>query len=645
MSLEREIPKLDDKTFDELVNELRLRIPRYAPEWTDFNESDPGITLVQLFAWLSEMLQYRLNQVPERNYLKFLQLLGLELYPALPALAHLTFQIEENAQVKPVPRNTRIQAQSPTGGDPLIFETEEGLDLIPFILREVQVFDGTAYTKLTEANQAENTTFRPLGWIPQPGSALYLGFTPSVRNNEGRLFPRQMRFRVFLPVKNLVGEIQNCRNAKFPPAPPVSLVWEYRPSPDVTFWQRLNLFEDETAAFTREGYILVEGPSAMQSTKEGKVDDLLYWIRCRLVTGNYRSGHYPEIDFIRTNTVPAHNLITVREEFVGVSEGHPQQLFKLARRPVLRGSLVLVVEEPDGTKRAWERRDDFLASREKDLHYVLNDNTGEIRFGDGKRGLIPPAGADIVAREYRYGGGAAGNLPKNQIGTPMTHLPGVKKVVNERNAEGGRDEEKIVDLKQRAPAILRSRNSAVTAEDFAAKAADAGGVLNATAIPLMHPDHPGIEVPGCVTVVIVPDTEDIPPVPSSELIRQTCRYLDQFRLMTTEVYVKKPDYIEVKLEVRLVAERYAALDAVAEYVIQALNDSEYLDPNRQEFGRDIYPSRFYDVILDVDGVRSVETLNVFVRGRLQALNKKITVPPDGLLYADNHEIVIVPATD
>ena len=124
MPLEQDIPKLDDRTFDELVRELQLRIPRYAPEWTDYNDSDPGMTLVQLFAWLTETLQYRLNRVPERSYLKFLQLLGLELTTAAPAVAHLTFAATENApQVKPVARHTRIQAPPTEGGEPLIFET------------------------------------------------------------------------------------------------------------------------------------------------------------------------------------------------------------------------------------------------------------------------------------------------------------------------------------------------------------------------------------------------------------------------------------------------------------------------------------------------------------------------------------------
>ena len=84
-------PQLDDRTFDQIVSDLRFRIPRYTKEWTNFNDSDPGMTLLQLFAWLSEQMLYRMNQVPFKNYVKFLKLLGQELEPAQPARAQLTF--------------------------------------------------------------------------------------------------------------------------------------------------------------------------------------------------------------------------------------------------------------------------------------------------------------------------------------------------------------------------------------------------------------------------------------------------------------------------------------------------------------------------------------------------------------------------
>ena len=65
-------PNLDDRTFQELVEEAKRLIPQYCPEWTNFNPSDPGITLIELYAWMTELMLYRLNKVPVKNYLAFL---------------------------------------------------------------------------------------------------------------------------------------------------------------------------------------------------------------------------------------------------------------------------------------------------------------------------------------------------------------------------------------------------------------------------------------------------------------------------------------------------------------------------------------------------------------------------------------------
>jgi hypothetical protein len=70
------LENLDDTTFDRLVEEARKRIPVYAPDWTDHNLHDPGITLLELFAWLTEMKIYRLNRVTKESYWKLLKLAG-----------------------------------------------------------------------------------------------------------------------------------------------------------------------------------------------------------------------------------------------------------------------------------------------------------------------------------------------------------------------------------------------------------------------------------------------------------------------------------------------------------------------------------------------------------------------------------------
>ena len=133
MPLNNAIPQIDDRRYDSLLAEVRTRIARYTPEWTpvwtDVNDSDPGITMVQVFAWLAEILTYRMSKVPELNYVKFLQLLGIELNPAEPAQAEITFPVKPD-HPEPfviVPARTQVTAEAPDGGPPLIFETERAL--------------------------------------------------------------------------------------------------------------------------------------------------------------------------------------------------------------------------------------------------------------------------------------------------------------------------------------------------------------------------------------------------------------------------------------------------------------------------------------------------------------------------------------
>src|SRR6476659_8051236 len=94
MPLAAYLPVIDNRRFDDIVAEARARIPRYTPEWTDYNPGDPGFALVELFAWMTEMAVFRLNQVPKLSYLKFLQLIGIELRPAQPATGIVTLPVQ-----------------------------------------------------------------------------------------------------------------------------------------------------------------------------------------------------------------------------------------------------------------------------------------------------------------------------------------------------------------------------------------------------------------------------------------------------------------------------------------------------------------------------------------------------------------------
>lgn len=638
-----EPPVLDARTFDDLYEEARRRIPRYTREWTDFNESDPGITLLQLFCWLSELMLHQLNRVPERNYIKFLQLLGMELEPARPATADLTFTPSPGAAVEPVPERTQVMAAPPGGGDPLVFETTRGLDLVAAELAEVRFSEEPAAGFHRAANSAE-AAFPPFGWTPQPGSALYLGFASPPLPPPARVFPDRVQLRVFLPPVQQAGAPARCRGDAPLPRSPAELAWEYKPTQSSVNWRRLALFEDETAGFTREGYLSIQGPPAtIEPSAAAGVEEPRYWLRCRLVSGGYPAGRAPEVQFIRANTVPAENLTTVLEEPLGGSDGRVDQVVALRFRPVQPDSLELVTRTA-GEEEPWRRVDDLLASDADAPHYLLNPTRGEVRFGDGEHGRVPVAGAEIVALRYRYGGGAAGNLAPGLITTPLAGLVGVDAVTNERPAVGGRDEEETAALAERAPGRLRTRGRAVTNQDFAVLAAEAGRVARATAIPLAHPDHPGVEVPGTVTVVIVPDSEEMPPAPSPDLIRSVCEHLEQYRLITTEVFVRGPEYLAVTVRARVEIQPYKAFGQVIGQVRAAL--VRYLSPlNGWGFGQDLHPNSLYAVILGVDGVVTVPGLELLVDNQPHPLDKRVRVPAWGLLFATDPDIKPVPYRD
>ena len=120
------VPQLDDRSFEQLLAEVKQRIPVHTPEWTNFNESDPGITLVELFAFMTENLLYRSNRIPEANRKKFLSLLGVPLIPAAPGRGMIYFR-NERGPVKPWPVDAGLELQA--GKVP--FRTRTGVCVLP----------------------------------------------------------------------------------------------------------------------------------------------------------------------------------------------------------------------------------------------------------------------------------------------------------------------------------------------------------------------------------------------------------------------------------------------------------------------------------------------------------------------------------
>lgn len=654
-------PNLDDRTFDQILAQAKLLIPRYAPAWTNQSENDPGITLMELFAWMFEMMLYRLNQVPDLNYIKFLQLLGIELNPAQPAQAELTFTLtSSNVQTVIIPMGT--QAAAGGGSTPVIFETDEALIALGASLSALQVFDAFSYQEVTTANGAAGQWYYPFGPNARIGSALLLGFDSPVA------FPSdQINLGVYVYSQGTTGGLQDC-NLDLNLLPVAStLIWEYW---DGRFWNNLSLDKDDSRAFTRSGHIYLEGPGTkiVKDVMGSLTDTPRYWIRVRLVTNGYDAS--PRLSAVTTNTVSATQAQTVRNEILGGSDGTPNQSFTISNTPVIElatpytltgadglsiqvTSVQVEVDEGQGFL-AWQEVDDFFSSGADDPHFTIDRTTGTVTFGDGQFGRIPVANpadpnANVVARYYRFGGGTQGNVGAGSVNAMQTFVNGVDSVANLQPTMGGADEETLAAAKLRAPQELKSKDRAVTTDDFEYIAENTPGVniARANALPLVHPKFPGTPIPGVVTVVVVPQSDAPNPTPGAATLATVCGNLSNHRLLTSEVYVVAPTYRLVLIEAQIVVNPNSDLSTVKTAVEQAL--TTFFDPlnggndgTGWPFGGTIFYSDLYRVILQVTGVLRLldNQLVVWLDNQRQTFCRDVPINSGELVYSLEHNISV-----
>jgi predicted phage baseplate assembly protein len=618
-------PIIDDRRYSDIVAEARTRIPRYTSEWTDLNENEPGMAVIELFGWMTELLIYRLGKVPALNYLKFLELLGIELTPARPASAEIRFPMQPTF-LEPyaiIPLHTQVESEEPDEEGSIVFETERAIVALTALLDAVQTTNGLSFQDVSAANVDTATVFLPFGPNSAPGNAVLFGFNSTLP------FPAvEINLAFWVKPPTTGGSVYVACGAVLPP--PATFAWEYWNGQD---WFPLDLLKDETAAFSRSGHVYLNAPpkNSMVAAVIGKVAGSRYWIRARLVTASYQRA--PRLVAVRTNTVSAVQAQTIDNEILGGSNGRPEQTLRMTGRPILPGTLQLVVDEGDGEV-VWQEVSDFFASGPDDQAYVLDRTIGEVRFGDGRRGRIPVANArrpaNIIARQYRFGGGSRGNLGAGKLTSLRGSIGGVEAagVTNLFPAVGGSNEESLDDAKRRVPQTLKSRDRAVTEADFELHAKAAGGIARARALPLFHPDFPGVQVPGVISVIVVPhpdNPDDEAPMPTESTLRNVCRYLDCRRLATVELYVVAPRYREIAITAEVIANDDADLAEVKQKALAAMRryfhpleggDDSTLDKRGSgwPFGGGIYYSLVLQRLI-VPGVKRVVKLEIELEGK------------------------------
>jgi predicted phage baseplate assembly protein len=638
-------PNLDDRRFQELVDDAKRMVQQRCPEWTDHNVSDPGVTLIELFAWMTDQVLYRLNRVPDRNYVRFLEMLGVRLYPATPARVGLTFwlagPIEQPVRV---PAGTQASTAVSELEDPVTFQTVDELVMPPCELVGVKVDRGED-GRFDESDILKGAApFDAFHAEPQVGDALLLGLSDPLPSCAVRL---DFDCRV-----EGVGV-----DPDFPP-----LLWEAWADDG---WVECDLESDGTGGLNMRGGVVIHLPpnhtaSVLDRQRAG-------WVRGRVLAPEEHQPFYtasPEIVAVSAHTVggtaTALHAADVEDEIIGMSEGVPGQRFALRRSPVLGGGgpLQLEIAAGPGWDR-WTEVDDFAEHRPDEHVFVLDAVAGEIVFGPGVRmadgsvhqyGAVPPKGAPIRVPRYRTGGGHRGNVSARTVIQMMTAIPLVDRVVNRYAAGGGVDVEDMDNARLRGPILLRTRNRAVTAEDYEHLAkAIAPEVARVRCVPVTEGTDDG-----AVRVLVVPAVttadeqlrfEEL--VPADETLARIAAHLDERRTLGARAVVEPPTYRGVTIIARLRAKRTVNVQHLQEAALRALHG--YFHPTEGgpdgdgwPFGRPVHVGEVYAVLQRLDGTEFVEDARLFaadpITGARGEPADRLDLDPNSLLFSYEHRV-------
>lgn len=650
------VPNLDDRRFQDLVDDSRRFVQRKCPEWSDHNVSDPGITLIETFAMVTDQLLYRLNRVPDRLYVHFLDLLGLELEPPSPARADVTFWLSApRRDVVAVRTGTEVCTERTDEEAPVAFETVEDLAIVPCSLVAVATAGPNGQRVSRTQQLVEGVEFPCFGNPPRPGDALLVGLSTAVP-----------RCAVTVRVE--------CRadGAGVDPRQP-PLVWEAWTG---RRWVPCEVERDEgnadgTGGFNRSGDIVMHVPAGhtehvVDNTRAG-------WLRCLLVQPGDRPPYVrsPRIlaaqAFTVGGTTSAEHAETVRDEVVGTSEGVPGQRFPLARGPVLAASGELVVEVAGGTSeqswRRWQRVEHFDASSPTDTHYRLDTTNDEIVFGPGVRqrdgsvrqyGAVPPESAPIRATVYRVGGGSHGNVARKAINALRTSVPFVNRVANRRPATGGVDREDLESAKRRAPAFLRTRQRAVTTADYEylAKAADP----RAARTRCLAGDGTEAAVIRLAVVPEIPGDPEKPTdfkafLPGRDLLENIADYLDERRMLGTRLIVEPPFYLRITAEARLRPGPRADAERVEAAALAVIH--RYLHPlaggpdgTGWPFGRTVAAGELLARLAQLSGVDQVDEVRLYqydpkTGARIDGWTTRVELGRGALPFSVGHRVEVM----
>ena len=519
---------LDSDSFENLIEEYRSRISGIYPDWTDYNYHDPGITFLELFTFLQENQQYFMQQLGEAHYRQFFRMAGIRPFVRTPARVMAEASAVGHLQEVSLPSGTVFMS----GGLP--FETACDEWLPAAVITSAQRRDpGGQLEYAAEAGasaEGDTLSLMVFGENPQPGSSLTLHISGSLKTDTDMHLSLNLKNQG----RNPKDESQTLSI--------VALDWEYRTEDG---WEPLTVIDDQTCGMLYSGRIrfrLEKGPAAGG-------DDTA--IRAVLRSGVYDAApvligaSMREIELVqcRTRRWPEGKL-------VAVGNGFPNQEYPLPLEHFLTAGVEIEVEDilQSGHFEIWEKAEDLLDMGPEDKCYMLDEQTGTIRFGDGFHG-IPPEGK-ILVTVLSETEGRGGNIKDRSAftvedrrlgaaGVPVFHL--------KRRIEAGKDPEKTEETLLRMGRELSRTYRAVSCADYEQIARRTPGLI-------IHSAHAWTEDhdPNTVYVAVRPGLGSQTLKLTNGIKETVAAHLEEHRLLGTRFVLQSPDYIRVDVSCEVI---------------------------------------------------------------------------------------------
>lgn len=549
------IPPVDytSRDYTSILNDMIILIPTLLPEWTDRAPGDFGIVMMELFAYMGDILNYYIDRIANESFLataqqrqsvlNIAQLLDYTPYGNVAASTNLQFTIPNPSGPVVIPQGTQVSTTL-TGTTATVFQTS-----LPLTVFGDGISTPLDFTSNGNANQAFPLP-NPTNW-PYPNPA-YDGLTETVT----------------------VGGV----------------TWTRAPG---------NTFTG--VAGTATNYIVINGNTVLfgNGTNGAKPST---GAAIHIVYRPAPPAQYQAL-------VSATHGMSVVGEVMGLSTGVPGQSFRLFQTPVVQNSITVRVDEGTGPS-SWIYYQRLVDAFNTDLAYTSAvDANGivTITFGDGINGRIPIPGSQISA-DYSVGGGSIGNVAANTL--TVSSVTGITGVTNPTPATGGADAETLDHIRIHAPLSITAINRAVALDDYAALVLNVPTVAKAAAFATYYNAvniyiHPAGGFTDATTLAAMVQAL-IPLITNSSWNG----YLDDKKMATVSIQVLAPQYnngtvlttgyvpVDVVVSVNVLAQYHqSTVKAQVQAAIQNLFKFDVVD-----FGSRISLSSLYHMIQEVEGV-------------------------------------------